>query len=464
MVASVAALQRRIADLNRQTRVLWQRVEERDDRAAPTVRRTALDLAAELGIALDPWQRSAVATDRHDVLMCVSRQGGKGTTATVLTLDKLLNDPGSTVVVVSKTERQAKRLFRRIRRAYRRLADAPGALVDTATELELKNGSTALALPGSEETIRGVDAVDLLIVDEAAVVPDELYVAVLPFLATTDGRQVLLSSARGRRGFFWRLYTSLGPWAPGAAESGDWLRLTVTAEQIPRIKPGFLARQRQLMGELVYRQEYGCEFLEDGATVFRRVQEAATAEPQEEPIEGHEYLVSVDWGDVSDWTVLIVWDATLGQMAAIDRFQQIGYPLQVVRLEALCRRFRPFALVPERNSMGDPIIQQVAELPWCPPVVLPFTTTNASKALAVKEFALALEQGAVRILDDPVLTAELQSFAAERLPSGLVRYSAPEGSHDDCVMAAIIGWHALAGGMDGAETVVYDEPVSISPI
>jgi hypothetical protein len=58
---------------------------------------------------------------------------------------------------------------------------------------------------------------------------------------------------------------------------------------------------------------------------------------------------------------------------------------------------------------------------------------------------LALERSKVRILPDPVLLAELQSFQCERLPSGLIRYSASPGSHDDTVMAL-----ALCGVAVGA--------------
>jgi hypothetical protein len=454
MVATVASLRRSIADLNRQTRVIWRRVEERAAPAESPQRRGALDLAAELGVALDPWQQEALTTNRHDILLLVTRQGGKGEVGTFLALDQLVNAPGSTTVVVSKAERQAKRLLRRIKRRYRQLAGVSEPITDNQYEFGLRNGAEVLALPGSEETVRGIEAVDLLIIDEAALVSEELFNAVYPMLASTDGRCVAMTTARGARGWFWREFIG------GDAE---WHRARITWRDIPRFKPAWVERTRRRFGDLVFSQEFECVFLGEGS-VFRRVAEAATAEPQTKAIEGHAYLVSADWGKHRDWTVLAVWDATLGHLVHLDRFQKIDYALQTGRLQAVCDRFRPFALAPERNSMGEPIIERIAREPWCPPLVLPFTTTNASKALAVEAFALALEQEVVKVVDDPVLTAELNAFEAERLPSGMLRYSAPEDMTDDCVMAAIIGWHALAGGMDGAETVVYDEPVSISPI
>ncbi len=75
--------------------------------------------------------------------------------------------------------------------------------------------------------------------------------------------------------------------------------------------------------------------------------------------------------------------------------------------------------------------------------VQPFTTTNASKAVIIEGLALAFEQGAIAILNDPVLLGELQAFAAEQLPGGTLRYSAPGGGHDDCVISLALAWSAV---------------------
>lgn len=456
MGVSKASLSRSVAATEQRWATVWQRVEEeeRPEDPTPPQHRSALDLAAEVGVSLDTWQREALTTTIHDLLLLVTRQGGKGEVATFLSLEEVVNVPGSTTVIVSRAERQAKRLLRRIKRKFRQLADVPKIITDNQYEIGLQNGAEILALPGSEETIRGIDAVHLLIIDEAALVSEELFNGVYPMLASTDGRCVAMSSARGARGWFWREFVGTDP---------DWHRTKITWRDIPRFKPGWIERTRRRMGELMFAQEFECEFLGDGS-VFRKINEAAIAEPQTKAIEGHQYLVSVDWGKLTDWTVLAVWDLTLGEIVALDRFQQIDYALQMARLEAICRLFRPVALAPERNSMGEPLIETIARAPWSPPAILPFYSTNASKAVAVEMFALALEVGAVRFVDEPALTTELHAYAGTRLPSGLIRYGAPQGAHDDCVMAAIIGFFAMNGGMDeDTDVEVYDEPVSISP-
>jgi hypothetical protein len=75
----------------------------------------------------------------------------------------------------------------------------------------------------------------------------------------------------------------------------------------------------------------------------------------------------------------------------------------------------------------------------------PFTTTNASKAQAIEALALAFERGDIRILNDPVLVGELVAYQGEPLASGLLRYGAPSGQHDDAVMALAMAWSAVSG-------------------
>jgi hypothetical protein len=181
-------------------------------------------------------------------------------------------------------------------------------------------------------------------------------------------------------------------------------------------------------------------FLDDAGGVFRRVTNAATA--TETPAEkGHEYAIGVDWGKSGDFTVLSVLDIADKRMVALDRFNRIDYVVQRGRLAAMHERYNATVIIAESNSMGEPIIEQLQRdgLP-----VRGFTTTNATKAQAIEALGLAFERGDIRILPDPVLIGELQAYEMERLPSGMTRYSAPDGMHDDCVMSLALAWQALA--------------------
>ncbi len=170
--------------------------------------------------------------------------------------------------------------------------------------------------------------------------------------------------------------------------------------------------------------------------------------------------MGVDWGKSEDYTVLTVVDVTAGEQVFQDRFNQLDYTTtQVGRLMAVYNRFRPALVGVEQNSIGVPLIEQL-ERKGLP--VVPFVTTNASKKEAIDALALLLEQEDLRILDDEVLKAELKSYESTRLPSGLLRYSAPEGLHDDTVVALAIAVYLATGDDTEGEAVIHEERVEIS--
>jgi len=132
--------------------------------------------------------------------------------------------------------------------------------------------------------------------------------------------------------------------------------------------------------------------------------------------------------------------------------------MQRGRLLGLCDRFRPSVVLAEENSIGAPIIEQLVRdgVP-----VQPFVTSNSSKAEIIDALTLAFERQTIRIVDDPVLIGELESFEATRLPSGLMRYAAAEGCHDDTVMALALAWWAACGGLAAAGTLQFEALIEL---
>ena len=275
-----------------------------------------------------------------------------------------------------------------------------------------------------------------IVVDEAALVPrleEAWWGAIRPTLTDLRGDAWFGSTPKGRNAF-WRLW-QLGQ-NPDDPEWRSW-RLPTSAN--PYIPSTELTAAKASSPERFWLQEYEAQFLEDAGGVFRHVLEASVLEPQQEPIEGHQYAFGVDWGK-SDFTCVSVLDMTMNEQAYLDRFNRVDYAIQVGRLKALCERFKPITVIAERNSLGEPLTEQLVRegLP-----VQPFLTTNATKAQAIDTLALALERNEIRLLNDPVQINELEAFEAERLPSGLTRYAAPEGVHDDTVMALALALQAV---------------------
>jgi hypothetical protein len=216
----------------------------------PQAKPPFVTLMRKLGLNPDPWQKEVLEGGHKQLLLNCCRQAGKSTVVAVLSIVEAVWVPETLVLLLSRSHRQSTELFRKVLDFHHDL----GSLIlarKTVDELELLNRSRIVCLPCAEETIRGYSNVSLLIVDEAARVPFDLFRAVGPMLAVSNGRMICLSTPYGKQGFFY------DAWTRGGA---DWHRIEVPAQQITRLKPDFLASQRRLMGESWFRQEFGCSF------------------------------------------------------------------------------------------------------------------------------------------------------------------------------------------------------------
>lgn len=243
MHATLSSVSKRIAAL------------EREEHPA-TVAGSAVEFAHAHGLDnLDDWQEDLLLSEAPRILLNITRQGGKSTMSGVLAVHKALTSPGSLVLILAPSERQAKETFGKAASLYRH--DVPA---DSYRKLgmELRNGSRIEALPGTEKTVRGYSGVDLLILDEAARIEDELYYAIRPMLATSGGRLMMMSTPHGMRGIFHQEWT----------EGTGWERYEVDAHRIPRIPADFLEEERASMPEALFAQEYLCRFTETSDEVF----------------------------------------------------------------------------------------------------------------------------------------------------------------------------------------------------
>src|SRR5262249_39684167 len=154
---------------------------------------------------------------------------GKSLTVAILGLHAALFNEGAEVLIVSPSQRQSSELFLKITGFYRDLGNPVPAEAETQTMLTLTNGSRVVSLPGSPKTIRGFSAVHTLIVDEAAMVTDDIFAAISPMLAASRGRLILLSSPLGKRGYFYDMFE----------QSNDFEKYRIVATECPRISAEF---------------------------------------------------------------------------------------------------------------------------------------------------------------------------------------------------------------------------------
>lgn len=319
-------------------------------------------------------------------------------------------------------------------RQIKRLAvQVPGVTVREGERLIefMGGGSVQVRSADNPDSLRG-EGLDFAVLDECAFIKEDAWrEALRPALSDRQGRAMFISTPKGRN-WFWRAFMR------GREDGGEWEAWRLPTADNPYIPAAEIEAARAMLPERIFQQEYMAEFLEDGGGVFRRVQEAATLAPLPRAEAGAQYVGGIDWGRSNDYTVLSVIDVTNRRQVALDRFSQTDYELQMSRFRAMHERFGVTSWIAEYNSMGGPMVERMQREGY---PVRAFTTTNATKGVAIDALALALERGELGLLADEVQTAELLAYEAETLPSGATRYSAPEGMHDDTVMALALAWH-----------------------
>ena len=383
---------------------------------------------------LHPAQQQVVSQARRFNVLCCGRRWGK----TVLGMDRLIHTAlqGKPVAWFSPS--------------YKLLADTWRALCSILARVvhgKNEQGKRLELIGGGGIELWSLDNSDagrsrkyaLVVVDEAALLPtlqQAWQESIRPTLTDLRGSAWFLSTPKGLN--YFKMLFDRGQ----DAEREDWASWQMPSSANPCLSPEEIDSARMDLSEAAFNQEYLALFVNWEGSVFRGVGEAATAMPRKQPEDGHDYVIGCDWGRSQDYTVFVVLDMTARSMVALDRSNRVDYAVQCGRLKALAERWRPRQILAENNSIGQPVIEQLLRDGLR---VQPFVTTNASKAQAVEALALAFERGEIAILQDPVLVSELVAYQGERLPSGQLRYSAPVGQHDDCVMALAIAWSAVSG-------------------
>lgn len=287
---------------------------------------------------------------------------------------------------------------------------------------------------------------DGVVIDEAGdVKPAAWYEVLRPMLIDTGGGAWLRGTPKGRN-WFWREYQA----AHDRDDAVCWQAPTVGCQ----IVNGGLVRKPHLLenpdipwAEIVnifettpvdvFRQEILAEFIEHEGVVFRNIRACLNPLTSGFAIvaqhEGHQLVMGVDWGKQADFTAISVGCATCHEEVALDRFNRIDYAFQSKRLKVLADRWAVSQILAESNAMGEPVIEQLQRMGL---PVTGFQTTASSKPPLIENLALIFERAEWQFLADPVATGELEGYERKVSPTtGRSSYGAPEGLHDDTVIA-----------------------------
>jgi hypothetical protein len=207
----------------------------------------------KLNLKLDKWQEQLILEENKNVCIRAGRQVGKSLGVALKALFYALKYDKRTVLIVAASQRQSSLLFEKVTEFAKILAPEMITEEPTLTKMLLKNGSKIYSLPVGKTgySIRGF-AIDLLICDEAAFIPENVWTALTPMLATTNGKLILLSTPFGKGGFYYNCF-------------GDsaYRSFHLNSEECPRIPKEFLKSEKERMSRIQYAQEYLGEFVEE---------------------------------------------------------------------------------------------------------------------------------------------------------------------------------------------------------
>jgi hypothetical protein len=258
---------------------------------------SGVQLMKSAGLTPDPWQEEFLASDYRRALLLCSRRSGKTTVAAVKALQTAMFAPPekpATVLLFAPAGKQSTEMLETIHGLYKKLKKPVPRDTDRRSVLDFENGSRIMPMTANEDTSVGFTPT-LIVIDEAARVPDALYDALKPMMALGSCELIALSTPFGKKGWFWQEWLS---------DKRPWKRVKVTAENCPRISKEFLEDERLgARSQSWFLQEYFCSFEQVEGLVYPDFAACVSDLPNPWPL--GRYLSGVDWGYHNPACVLV---------------------------------------------------------------------------------------------------------------------------------------------------------------
>jgi len=335
--------------------------------------------------------------------------------------------------------------------------------------LRLHNGTEIyFHSANTEDSLRG-SGLDGLVIDEAGSFPGIRWEEELrSSLIDKEGWATLIGTPKGRGWFYdmWMRgqnsseFPEYKSWQfssyENAVDSGGYLK---------RAEIDSIARE---LPEIIFRQEILAQFIKGEGDVFRNIYGCIGGDLGE-PEPERRYVIGADIAKTQDWTVLTAMDDH-GHVRGFHRFKDLDWTIQkreIKAFQAIYSQHAPAPIVLDSTGIGSPVYDELFN---DGALVRGYKFTNESKRILVENLNLCIDQMRITIPGEStpmgakpaeplrVLVDELEGFAYEVLPSGVIRYGASQGKHDDCVTSlSLAAWGVFSGGVTGGITASTGE-------
>ncbi len=263
---------------------------------------------------------------------------------------------------------------------------------------------------------------------------EAVWVEVLrPTLMDSKGEAVFIGTPNGMN---WAYQL----WVKGKGGDNDWKSWQYSTYDNPFIDKDEIKAAEADLPEIVARQEIHAEPMEGEGTVFRNV-DALSYLAVEEPIAGVTYNGGVDLAKYRDFTVISIKKGS--KQVYWERFNKIDWAVQRQRIKLVMDRYNYCPFYVDSTGVGDPIYEELSRSGLN---VMSYQLNSRSKRELIDNLTVKMDKKEIELLANPIQQAELKAYRYEITGSGNLRMNAPEGQHDDTVIALALCYFPGAAG------------------
>lgn len=376
---------------------------------------------------LYPKQRDAIFTNKRWALCEASTKSGKTVASIVRIIEwgllgngKALPAPGQNYWWVAPVSSQAAIAFNRVKQNLTtgsftsRESPTPSINLITGPTLSFKSADNPDSLYG--EDVFGV------IMDEASRAAAAAWHAVRSTLTATGGPGVLIGNVKGRKNWFYDFCRRV---EANEEPNGHFARITWRdAVEAKVLDLEEIEDAKRNLPEQVFQELYEALASDDSANPFglAHIKKCIGPLSTRKPV-----AFGVDLAKKQDYLVVIGLDE-LGEVCVFERWNGVPWPESIRDIHKIIGEDTP-ALI-DSTGLGDPVLDALRVDHGN---FRGFTFSAPSKQRLMEGLTVAIQSGEVTFPDGPI-RRELESFEYVYTRTG-VAYAAPQGFHDDCVMA-----------------------------
>ena len=423
-----------------------------------------------------PFQRNLIDSFHNNRFsICkLPRQSGKSVTVTAYLIHQAIFRDNINIAILANKRETSFELMQKLQTSYENLPKwlQQGVLAWNKGSIELENGSRITASSTSSSAVRGF-SYNIVMLDEFAFVPtnvaEDFFSSVYPTISSGKSTKVIIVSTPNGMNHFYKLWND--------AEKGrnSYRPTEAHWSEVPGRDDAWKQETIANTSEQQFQQEFECDFIGSAGTLIAgaKLKSLTYNDPitssggldiYEQPIPGHEYLMTVDVsrGMKLDFSAFLLFDITTypHKLVAKYRNNTIKPMLFPDIITQVAKKYNKAWILCEVNDIGD----QVASIIFYDmeyenllmtsmrgragqvlghgfsggKTQLGLKMAKAPKKLGCSNLKQMVESDKVLFNDFQIIN-ELTTFVEKR-----DSFSAEDGCHDDLVMCMVIYAWAVA--------------------